>query len=231
MDREEGMEILRNGEWLSATPAEFQEAILSRCEWGHLEAGALIQQGGEDEGELIGLAHGIIEMRTILGRADTPIMHFAHAVFWFGFAPVIYGRCRPLAASARTSIWIARVPRPALTALLAARPEGWRHFVQPLLLYGNTTVTIAADLLIRDSERRCGAVLLRLGGRRLAGPEDAASTQVPITQRELAGATNLSLNSAGTMVQRLKARGLIDLGYREITIRAPDALRAFVDQE
>ena len=60
MDREEGIEILRNSGWLSATPAEFQEAMLSRCTWGALEAGAPIQFGGEQEGELIGLARGIV---------------------------------------------------------------------------------------------------------------------------------------------------------------------------
>ena len=84
MDREEGARILRDGEWLSATPAEFQQAILSRGSWKSLEVGAPIQAVGEEEGELIGLAQGIVETRTVLGRADTPLMHFAHAVFWFG---------------------------------------------------------------------------------------------------------------------------------------------------
>jgi DNA-binding transcriptional regulator LsrR (DeoR family) len=50
-----------------------------------------------------------------------------------------------------------------------------------------------------------------------------------LTQSEVAGAANLSRNSAATMVQRFKARGLIDLGYRGMTIRAHAALRAFVD--
>jgi hypothetical protein len=33
-----------------------------------MATGAQIQAGGQEEGELIGLARGIIEMRTILGR-------------------------------------------------------------------------------------------------------------------------------------------------------------------
>ena len=82
-----------------------------------------------------------------------------------------------------------------------------------------------------DSERRCAAVLLRLGGRRLAGPNDTKPVEVPITQDELAGAANLSRNSVGTMLHRLKARGLVEPGFRGMTtIRAPNALRAFVDQ-
>ncbi len=230
MDREEGMETLRKGAWLSATPADFQRAVLSRCDWACLEAGAPIQFGGEERGELIGLARGIVELRTILGRADTPIMHFAHPVFWFGFVPIVSSRPRPLAASAKTQVWVARIPQADLGALLAERPEWWRHLIPPSLVYGDVAVTIAADLLIRDSERRCAAVLLRLSGRRSAGPKDSEPVEVAVTQDELAGAANLSLTSVRTMLSRLKARRLIELGYRGMIVCAPAALRAFVDQ-
>jgi len=102
--------------------------------------------------------------------------------------------------------------------------------MQLSIIYGEVSQTIAADLLIRDSERRCAAVLLRLGGLRLAALDDTEPVEVSITQSELAGAVNLSLNSVGTMLHRLKARGLIEPGYRGLTIRSPAALRAFVDR-
>jgi CRP-like cAMP-binding protein len=223
------MELLKIRGWLGATPADFREEILSGCAWEKLDAGAPVQSGGEEEGELIGLAAGIIETRTILGRADTPIMHFIHPVFWIGYLPMLSGQPRRLAASARTPVWIARIPQSKVTDLLAKRPEWRAHFMQLAIVYGDVAVNVAADLLIRDSERRCAAVLLRLSGRRFAGDEDGAAVDVPVTQGELAGATNLSRNSAGTIVQKLKARGLIALGYRGMTIRAPAALRAFVE--
>ena len=229
MDREEGLGVLRNSGWLSGAPAEFGKAILSQCEWGHLEAGAPIQFGGEEKGELIGLALGIVELRTILGPADTPIMHFAYPVFWFGFVPIVSSRPRPLAASAKTPIWIARIPQAAVKTLLAQRPEWWRRLIPPSLVYGDVAVTIAADLLIRDSERRCAAVVLRLSGRRFAGPDDTNPVEVPVTQDELAGAANLSLTSVRTMLERLEARGLIERRYSGIVVCAPAALRAFVD--
>ncbi len=58
MDREEGMGVLSRDGWLGATPVDFREAILSRGRWERLDAGAPIQAGGEEEGELIGLAAG-----------------------------------------------------------------------------------------------------------------------------------------------------------------------------
>ena len=229
MNRDEGTEILKMRGWLSATPADFRDIILSGCSWEHLDAGSPIQSGGEAEGELIGLAAGIIETRTILGRADTPIMHFIHPVFWIGYLPMLSGQPRRLAASARTPVWIARIPQSNVTELLAKRPEWRAHFMQLAIVYGDVAVNVAADLLIRDSERRCAAVLLRLSGRRFSGPDDGPMVDVPVTQGELAAASNLSRNSAGTIVQKLKARGLIALRYRGMTIRAPAALRAFVE--
>ena len=230
MEREEGMEILRNGGWLSATPVDFQQAILSRCAWSWVEARGQIQLGGEEEGELIGLARGIVEMRTILGRADTPLMHLAHPVFWFGYAPLFIGRARRIAVSAKTHVWLARIPQADLTALLAACPRWWQWVAQLSIVYGDVSQRVAADLLIRDSERRCAAVLLRLSGRRFAGPDDGAPIQVALTQSELAGAANLSRNSVGAIVKKLKARGLIDLGYGGFTIRASSSLRALLDE-
>jgi CRP/FNR family transcriptional regulator, cyclic AMP receptor protein len=229
LDQDEGMRILTSRGWLSTTPVEFQRAILSNCRWQRLEAGVSIQEGGEEIGELIGLAQGIVEMRTILGPDDTPIMHFAHPVVWFGYIPIIFGTPRRINGAAKTPVWLARIPHAAVMAELTKRPEWWRHFLQPALYYGDVAVNIAADLLIRDSERRCAAVLLRLCGRRFAGPDDSHPCEAPVTQDELAGAANLSRNSVGAMLKRMAARGLIRLGYRGVIILAPPALRAFVE--
>ena len=231
MDREEGMEILSRGAWLGDTPVYFRDAILSQSRWQRLEAGALIQSGGEEDGEMTGLARGIIELRTVLGRADTPIMHFARPVFWIGYSRII-SRRRPhrVEATAKTTVWLARVSQDTVRQLLNKYPELWQYFLQPTFFYGDIALNVAADLLIGDSERRCAAVLLRLSGRRFADPKDPEPVDVPITQDDLAGAANLSRSSVKSMLQRLAARGLIEQGYGGIVVRAPAALRAFVDE-
>lgn len=229
MDQEEGLRILTSRGWLSTTPADFRRALLANYRWDRLEAGASIQEGGEEVGELIGLAHGVVEMRTILGPADTPIMHFAHPVFWFGYVPIIFGKPRRITGTAKTTVWLARIPHTAVMEALAERPDWWRHFLQPALIYGDLALNIAADMLIRDSERRCAAVLLRMGGRRFASPEDSKPVEVLLTQDALAGAANLSRNSVSTMLKRMAERGLIQLGYRGVTVLSPVALRKFVE--
>ena len=126
MDQEEGLRILASRGWLSATPVDFQRAILSRSRWQKLEEGEPIQAGGEEIGELIGLAHGVIEMRTILGPSDTPLMHIVQPVFWLGYVPLILGKARRLAANAKTASWLARIPQDAVNKILSERPEWWQ---------------------------------------------------------------------------------------------------------
>ncbi len=101
--------------------------------------------------------------------------------------------------------------------------------LQPAIVYGDASQGVAADLLIRDSERRCAATLLRLSGRRFAGARDRRPAESAITQVELAGAANLSRNTVGAIMKRLASRGLIEVGYRGVTVLKPAALRAFVD--
>lgn len=88
MDRDEGLKIPAGGERLSGTPAGFRRAGLTSAWWLHYEAGEPIQTGGEEAGELIGLARGVLALKSILGPADTPIMHFVNPVFWLGYVPI-----------------------------------------------------------------------------------------------------------------------------------------------
>ena len=118
MDCEEGMDILSRDAWLRDTPVYFRDAILSQSRWERLEAGASIQTGGEEDGEMSGLAHGIVELRTVLGRSHTAILHFARPVFWIGYCQIIPRRRRhPVQATAKTTAWAgARVSRRRNTA-------------------------------------------------------------------------------------------------------------------
>jgi hypothetical protein len=61
-------------------------------------------------------------------------------------------------------------------------------------------------------------------------PEDPDPVDLPITQEDLARAANLSCISVKTIPGRLAARGLIEQGYGGIVVRAPAALRDFVDE-
>lgn len=230
MDRQEGMRVLTQQGWLSATPVDFRTAILSRCSWYSLEVGTSITVGGEEAGDLLGLARGTIELTTVLGPAETPMMHLGHGVFWLGYGPIISSQPLRISATAKSEVWLASLAQTTVLGLLGDRPDWWRHFLPLALEYGDIASNIAADLLIRDSERRCAATLLRLSGCRFSTPGDATPLEIALKQDDLAAAANLSRNTTGTVLRKLAANGLIEISYRGIIVRAPTALRAFVDE-
>ena len=211
--------------WLSETPSDFQSAILERCVWQRILPGVALTHGGDSHGGLVGLIRGRVDFISAIGPSDTPIAHIARAPFWFGELPVA-GRLRTTTVISRTVCDIALVPQLALEAVLAAKPDRWR-LLGTLSARGIFLVTlIATDLLIRDSQRRCVAVLLRIAGCRKAG---TTRCEAEIGQDELADMANMSRQTVGVVLRTLEAQGAVKLGYRSITITDPVRLRAMVD--
>lgn len=229
MDRDEGLRVLAASGWLSRAPEEFRDTLLSASRWRQLPAGAPVTMAGEGAADVIGLASGIVELSSVFGRADTPMLTLGHAVFWLGYGPLISGQPRRATAIARTEVHVASIAPTVIQAALARRPEWWQHLLPLALLYGDTAVTIAADLLIRGSERRCAAVLLRLSGARRPGPADAGRIDVPVTQDELASAANLSRNSAGNALRKFALKRLVETDYGRIIVVDPSRLRTVAD--
>lgn len=53
-------------------------------------------------------------------------------------------------------------------------------------------------------------------------------SEVDVTQEELAYLSNLSRNATGLLLRNLQKRGLIELGYKSISILDAAALQDFV---
>jgi CRP-like cAMP-binding protein len=229
IDRAEGTRILSTRGWLSQMPPDFQQAVLSRCKWRSFEASSLVYHSGADDADLFGIVHGTVDFSTPFSAVDAPIVHVERAGFWFGAGPILSGLPRRMTASTRTSALLAQVTGQALEAMLATQPEWWRHLATLALDYGDRAANIAADLMIRDSDRRCVAVLLRVCGARFSDPPAGEPADVALTQEELAAMSNVSRNTLGELLRKLAEGGLIELGYRSIVLRQPASLRRIVN--
>jgi len=231
LEREDGLRILSQTGWLSTTPPEFRDKVLTACRWRRVEAGALITLSGENAADVIGGAHGVVALTSALGVPDSSWITLMHAVFWIGYGPIMSGKPRRVTAIARTEVWLASLSPTVIKSALARRPEWWEHMLPLALEYGDYSAGIAADLAIRGSARRCAAVLMRLGGvdRFPAQPDLDTPILVPITQDEVAVAANLSRNTVGKILADFAKAGLIATGYGGIMLTAPSRLMEFVE--
>lgn len=221
--------FLANNGWLHHTPRDFAESFLAHCHWRRIAAGTGIQHAGEGNASLTGIASGSTTLTTSLSTPDSPIIYIMHPGDWFGYGPLFLARNRPLSVVARTDVTIASMSQPEVEAFLANRPEWWRHVGTLGVIYGNVAISMAADMMIRDSSRRCAAALLQLSECRHRDPPGGEALEALMSQEELAAIANLSRTSISTILRDLEAGGLIKLGYRSVIILNAGRLRAMVD--
>ena len=86
----------------------------------------------------------------------------------------------------------------------------------------------AVDLMIVDPKIRLCSRLLTFGGR-LLSYLPPAPVSIPLTQEELAAASNMSRSTVFHLLGELVQQGICELGYREIRILDMQRLAAIVE--
>ena len=218
--------ILRRRGWLSVVPLPIQDALVARTRWVRIASGTTIALAGDEAGGMIGIATGSIAV--IPGKAPEgmPVIDIRLAPFWFGTRPMTSRRPRGFTLTARGETFAATVDDAAIAELTDLFPRFWHDLARQSDDIIDLAISGSSDLLIRDSQTRCVAVLLRIADRRYEG--DAAAT-IEVRQEELAAMANLSRQTAGHLLRDLESKGLIALGYRSVTVLAPHVLRAMVE--
>ena len=224
-----GTQSLKSSGWLKETPSEFADAVLANCHWRAIAAGQTIQHAGDTHAGIFGLARGTVAITTSLGSPDAPMLHIGHPGLWFGYVALFKGRAVPNGIVARSDVLVAGMAQSQLEQLLAKHPPWWRYIGLLGVIYGNAAANIAADMMIRDSARRCAAALLRLADCRFELAVGVQTVHAPLSQDELAAIANLSRTSISTILREFDEQGLISLGYRSVTLNDPSRLRAMVD--
>jgi len=209
-----------NDGWFGRAPKEFQDAVLSRCEWRVFPAGKTIYQTTDEQADFCGVADGAVDVYSRFGAGDNPLLHIAHEGFWMGFGTVV-ARERPRATIvARVDTLLGCVPERVFRELLNERPEWWRVLATGILEYGDTAISAYVDALIPDNDRRCACTLLRIAGLKHPRRSRPERTAVLITQDELATMVHLSRTTLVQVLRRFERRGLVEQGYR--TLRVTD---------
>ena len=220
--------LLNNG-WLTHCARDFAESFIANCHWRHVPAGTGIQHAGEPGGSITGIAHGNALLTTSLSSPDSPSIHVMTPGEWFGYVPLFIGGTRPNSIVARTDVVLAGMSQAEVEALLAPRPQWWRDVGTLGIIHANMATGIAADMMIRESRRRCAASLLQIANCRHVDPPGSQPIQTPLSQEELAAIANLSRTSISSILRDFEEAGLIQLGYRSFTLIQPGKLRDLVD--
>lgn len=212
--------VLSRKGWLAGQPESFRASILGAGQPRHFAQGETIYTQGDDPGGIYGILEGSVAITIAPGHLGPQLAHLATPGAWFGEGAFLTGEPRRVGLEAASDCALFHVPLNAMERLAAADPANVRRFGQIAMLNIDIALQVIDDLLIRDSDRRIAAILLRsLGGRPDGG--------VHLTQEDLGRLANASRKVVNRALQRFAERGWVKPGYSTMEVIDPASLRSF----
>jgi CRP-like cAMP-binding protein len=218
-----------NEGWFGSAAPEFQQAVLSCCEWRAVKAGQPIYSASDVQTDPSGIVDGSVEIYSRYGAGDNPMLHLAHEGSWIGYGAAVRGQPLRVTTVARTDVLLAGVPWHAMQELLRERPEWWQFIARATLEYGDIAISAFADSLLPDSDRRCACTLLRVAGLQFPRRSRPERRSVPITQDELATLVRVSRTTLLQILRRFEERGLVEQAYRALRVVDAAGLRELAE--
>jgi CRP-like cAMP-binding protein len=212
--------------WLSRTPTDFCNRVLANCRLMTFDSDQSVYTVGDPPGGLYGLVRGRVAI-TIAPQERGP--YFAHAMRpgnWFGMASTLNNGRRGIGLRTTRPSQLLLLPAIEFERITKETPTAWRQLAMLAFIISDLSMCSADDLMIRDPEKRCLAVLARLAGLRHSVDDSPETEDIDITQDEFSHLANLSRNAIGTYLRRFEQEGHIKLGYKNISVLNRDAILA-----
>lgn len=227
MDRSRAEIAVKSVGWLAHQAKPFQDAWLARATIVSFAARDYVFHTGDDLGGVYGVVTGGIGIYAAGRDGAVALGHVLRAGHWFGHGPAMTRRSRTLTFRATEPSTAFFVPLAALNEIVARNVEFMRSFGAMLEFGDDDAISIVSDLLIRRSDQRIAATLLRV-----TGAEEGIKPPDPegyfLTQAELAEMANVSRDVMNRTLARFKAAGWVSLTYNRIAIVDATALSDFI---
>ncbi len=214
--------------WLGHTPPTFNNKLLERCERIEASQGHYVYTVGEATSVLWGVAKGQVHLNIATHEHGPRFGHVFGPGAWFGDYELITGSPRILEVKTSRECVLYYILNHEFHQLTKEDPLSWRWIA--LLATQHTALALGAadDLMIKSSDARLAALLLRLSARRGAPEGTIPIDQLDVSQQNISEALNLSRTSTGQKLRKLRDQRIIDFSYTQIQILNPQALVACI---
>ncbi len=221
--------MLRRG-WLSRMQPAFQRRVIEQCQYRVVPAGEQIYNLGDVAGGMFGFVGGGVAVEIAPAERGPYVASLLIPGSWFGEIAALSGQLRRVGMKATRETELLYLPSPAINAILAENTEAWRYFYLVTVGHFDTAVGLSDDLMRRDHQERVVGILLHLAGCRHRTPAEWLA-ELDVGQEQLANIANVARTTLGAMLRGLQLTGHIDLSYRRIRIKDPDALRSLMNRD
>lgn len=214
--------MCQNG-WLARMPEAFRTQLLQNALLLKFEPGQVIFRPGDPIGGIYGLVAGSVSVNTAPLEHTPQLIHIAVPGGWTGEDSFMTRQPRRIELSALTKALVMHVPLEAMEKMAAADPNNIRAFGVISILSADKLLRIVHDLQKKSVSSRIASVLHRVSWD--------ADIPLSVSQENLGILTNTSRKQVNSVLQRFVKFGWIDIGYRSIAIKNPEALKRHAEHE
>lgn len=226
---EQDIAIIGSKGWLSLLSDDARSRMLSRCVVGHTERGKALYRIGEAPSGLYYIASGCIRMDTVQSAHGPTTLNLFHTGSWLGEVELFSGMPR------LTTLFVARptmylfLSRSTLEGISKEYPEVWRCLGHLAAEHVALAVAALDDMAIRPMSARLAAIILRLTGARIDNDPLGHTTELDVTQSELAQIANLSRSMTAELLREFDRHGIVERRYGGLKVNDLPALRQMLE--
>ena len=214
----DAFEIARSQGWLAEQPRDFQDTLLSRCSVRRFAKNEAVCRVGDPYNGVYALVDGVLRLELALPD-DFRIASTKQPVCWFGQAACLRKKNFLVTLTANTPVTLLFLPYHEFERLIE-NAAYCKSFALLTVDHYDEAIQALAPLLVSDAQSRVTGRLAQLAIQ--AGPQRPAVLHV--AQNDLAEMCGLARVTVFGVLAQLEKRGLIETGYRRITVLDPEAL-------
>lgn len=203
---------LEGNNWFRRQTPELKRALVEQAQAVRAEKGRWLYDAGDDARGLYGVLSGSVRILIQMTDGDYALANIAGRGTIFGYAGRLVGKKRLVTAEVRERSTLIYVPETGLEAIAHKTPDIWIHFAE---LASDQLVAATRAMIVNAREAPEARIWMHL---RLLTNEEPLPLDIHISQDELAELSGLSRKTVNIVLKELQAKGLIETGYRKVTV-------------
>lgn len=208
---------LRKDAWFGGLPLAMQAGMLGLSSTKRLKKGQSLFFRGDTADGVYALIEGRLDALTGSEHGDEAVQLQMEPVFWFGEIGLYDKLPRTHHVRAAEPSLVMWLDNPRLRQLLNSQPEFWFHFGLLLTQKLRLAMFMLDGRMLASNDLRVARLLL-LMAQHYAPGQGKVRRRLLVQQKELAEVLGMSRQTVNSVLQRLKAAGLIELAYSQVEI-------------
>lgn len=225
-DRQRAADVLARAAWLTGHGAELAEAILTHGRLLRLQAGEWAQAEGDDDTGLLVVVEGGVQILCQAPGDREVLVSYGGPGVALGQSMRFGGGPRLATVLCTEPSLLLKLPDAALTRIGAERPEIWRAVAALVFRQLRGALQMAAEAVALPPRQRL-ASRLGLLARTIGRGEE--TPRLRLGQHALAEMLGLTRKTVNGYLRAFERAGLVRLGYGEIELLDPPALRRIAE--